>query len=176
MSQVSGLLGLEVACLLKICNQSGTGRAPSQPFLRLRAGSRTVSAYKVPEKAKMVGCLLPGLADDRDVQAPADCVSDVSELQPLFGDCVIPGSRRCLLKRQPVDAGSVEEVRSGPAVEPVTHKRRDTLLASDIDQVGDQALLDSVVDLREAHHHRRALPAKRATWPSLPTRGDMRRR
>jgi hypothetical protein len=42
----------------------------------------------------------------------------------------LSGSRGTLLKRQPVEAGGIEQVRCGPAVEPVTDIRRDTLLAS----------------------------------------------
>ena len=82
----------------------------------------------------MVGCLLGGLGDDRHLQAAADCVSDVSKRHALFGDRVIPGSRSSLLKRQPVEVGSIEQVHRGPAVEPVADIRRDTLLASYCDQ------------------------------------------
>jgi len=55
----------------------------------------------------MVGCLLGGPGDDRHVQASADDVSDVSDGHALVGDPVKPGSRGTLLKRQPVEMGSI---------------------------------------------------------------------
>ena len=82
----------------------------------------------------MLGSLLGGLGDDRHVQAPADYVSDLSQRHALFGDRVIPRSRGALLKREPVEGGSIEPVHRGPAVEPVAHIRRNTLLASHTDE------------------------------------------
>src|SRR5580704_7304497 len=112
-------LSFEVLHVLEIAEQPGPCWAPSQPFLRLRAGCRTVHTRKVPEKAKMVGCLLGGFRDDRHLEAAPDGLGDVAKRHALFGDGVIPGSRRGLLKRLPVEAGNVEHVRGGPAVEPV---------------------------------------------------------
>ena len=100
----------------------------------------------------MFGGLLGGLGDDRDLQPAADCFSDLSEWDALFRDGVIPGSRGSLLERKPVEAGSIEHVHCGPAVEPVTNVRGDALFPSYCDQVGDEALLAVVVDLREADH------------------------
>ncbi len=107
----------------------------------------------IPSQAKVLACLLGGLGDDWHLQAPADCLSDLSNRHALFGDRVIPGSRfDALLKRQPVEASSIEQMHRGPAVEPVADIRRNTFLPSDSDHVGDEALLDAVVDLRKAHH------------------------
>src|SRR5437016_2660063 len=102
----------------------------------------------------MLGCLLGGFGDDRYVQAAADCLSDLSQRHAFFGDRVIAGSRGTLLQHESVEMGRIEPVHGGPAVEPVADKRRDTFLASKSDQIGDEALLVSVMDLREAHHRR----------------------
>ena len=88
----------------------------------------------------MLAGLLGRLGDDRHLQAPADDLGDLSKRHALFGDRVITGSRRTLLKRQPVETGGIEPVHRGPAVEPVADIRRDALLAGQSDQVGDEAL------------------------------------
>jgi len=59
----------------------------------------------------MVGCRLGGFGDDRHVQVPADYVSDVSKRHALFGDPVIPGSRREVCSIEPVH-------RAGPRLSP----------------------------------------------------------
>ena len=56
------------------------------------------------------------------------------------------------LHRQSVESGHIEHVRRGPAVQSVPHICRDSLLSGERDRVGDEALLDWVVDLRKAHH------------------------
>jgi hypothetical protein len=75
----------------------------------------------------MAGCLLRRLGDDGHVQAPADYLSDVSHRHALVGDPVISGSRSTLLKHEPVEVCSIEPVHRGPAVEPLTHIRRNAL-------------------------------------------------
>ena len=146
--------------VIQIFNQPRQfSRMPSQPFLRQRAGSGTVDAHEEPEEAKMLRRRLRGHGDDRHFQTPADCLSDLSQRHALFVDRVIPGSRRlfiirALLQREPVERGSIQPMHRGPAVEPVAYIRRDTFFASHSDQVGDEALLVPVMDLREAHHRR----------------------
>jgi hypothetical protein len=49
-------------------------------------------------------------------------VSDASKWHSLFGDPVIPGSCRTLLKSQREEMRSIELVHGGPAVEPVTNQ------------------------------------------------------
>src|SRR5271170_3602844 len=90
-------LSFEVLHVLEIGEQPRPCWAPSQPFLRLSAGCRTVHTRKVPEKAKMVGRLREGLGDDRHLQAASDDLGDISKRHALFADRVIPGSRRGLL-------------------------------------------------------------------------------
>jgi hypothetical protein len=45
----------------------------------------------------MIGCLFRRLADDRDIQAPADYVSDLAEWQTLIGDRMVPRRHGALL-------------------------------------------------------------------------------
>ena len=67
----------------------------------------------------MIGCLLVRLADDRYVQAPADCLSDLSSRYALVGDAVIRGSSTTFLKDEPVEMSGIQPMHCGPAIEPV---------------------------------------------------------
>ena len=62
----------EIVLRVQISNEPRLNRSPSQSFLRLRAGSRAVDTKEESDPAKMIGCFLARLADDRHVQAPAD--------------------------------------------------------------------------------------------------------
>jgi hypothetical protein len=55
-------------------------------------------------------------------------------------------------QRKPVETGNIENMRRRPAIESLADVRRDSLLTSHLDRVGDEALLDRVVDLRKTHH------------------------
>ena len=70
----------------------------------------------------------------------------LSKGHALFGDRVIPRPGRPLLKRQSVERSIIEQVNRGRAVEPVADISRNTLLASERDQKGDEALLVCVMD------------------------------
>src|ERR1700676_1242416 len=70
--------GFEIVLRIQIGNEPRLNRLPSQPFLRLRAGSRAVHTKEKSDPAKMIGCFLARLADDRYVQIPADDLSDLS--------------------------------------------------------------------------------------------------
>jgi hypothetical protein len=94
--------GLEIVWPVEIGNQRRLSWAPSQPFLRLRARSPSVGTHKVPKDSKMASCLLGRLGDDRYIQAPANCVRDLSKRHALLADRVIPGSRNAFLQRQSV--------------------------------------------------------------------------
>jgi hypothetical protein len=108
---------------------------------------------------------------------------------------VISGTRRTLLKREPVEASSIEPVDRGPTIQPVTDIRGSTLLASYSYKVGYETLFEWIVDLRKAHHpnvyatrrHRggclfRSYAGKRRrgriffrrglTWHKIPERGS----
>ena len=99
------------------------------------AGSRDVGACEHRKPAKVLSRLLRRLGDDRNLQAPADCLSDLSKRHAFFCDRVITGSGGTLLKRQSIEMGGIEPVHRGPAVEPVADIGRDTLLAGNSDQV-----------------------------------------
>jgi hypothetical protein len=96
--------------------------------------------------AKVVDCFLGGLGDDRQVQAPADHASDVSERHTLFGDPLIPGSCGTLLQHEPVEMSSIEPVDRGPAVEPVAHIRRNAPLPRATDQERNEAVIPVAMD------------------------------
>jgi hypothetical protein len=57
------------------------------------------------------------------IQAATDGVRNISKRHSLFGNAVIPGARRTLLKRQSEEIRSIEPVHRGPAVESVADKR-----------------------------------------------------
>src|SRR6266849_2378862 len=67
--QRNGIRGVfEIMLRVEIGNDPRLNRSPSQPFLRLRAGSRGVYTKEESHPAKMIGCFLTRLADDRYVQ------------------------------------------------------------------------------------------------------------
>ena len=68
--------------------------------------------------------LLRGLADDRDIQAPADHLSDFAERHPLIGDGVIPGYDGAALQYETVKNSGINPVHGGPTVEPFPYVRR----------------------------------------------------
>src|SRR5882762_4805332 len=80
----------EIVRRVQIGNEPRLNRSPSQPFLRLRAGSRSVNTKEESDPAKMIGGFLARLADDPYVQMPADDLSDLSSRYALVGHAVIP--------------------------------------------------------------------------------------
>src|ERR1700719_3681739 len=108
--------------LFEIGNESGAGWAPSQLPLRLQARSGKVATNEHAQPAEMCCCLVGRFGYDRHLQAAADSLGNVPEGHSLFGDGMIPGTCFLLLERQPVEAGSIEDVDSRPAVESVAHK------------------------------------------------------
>src|SRR5258705_6801842 len=112
---------------VQIGNEPRLNRSPSQPFLRLRAGSGAVHTEEESNPAKMIGCFLPRLADDRYVQLPADDLSDLASRYALVGHAVIARSSSPFLQHEPVQMSRIEPMHSGPAVEPVAYIRGNTL-------------------------------------------------
>ena len=143
---------LGVAHLFEVGDQGGAGGVPSQAFLREGAGGRHVPTDERREPAKVVGRLFGREADDRHFQASTDDFSDVPNRYAFFSDRVISRARISLLQGEPIETGDIEDVRRRPAVESVADIGRDTLFAGEFDGVGDETLLDGVVDLREPHH------------------------
>src|SRR5271163_3200780 len=88
--------------ILDVGDEAGLRWVPSEPFLRFRAGRRSVGAHPERDPAEVLGCLLGGFGDYRHVDAPADRLGDVSQRHALLGDCVKPFSRNGLFERQPV--------------------------------------------------------------------------
>jgi|GEM_PF-5907153 len=131
----------ELFWMLQVGDETGLCWVPSQAILCFRARGRRVAADEECKPAEMLGCLLGGFGDDRHVGASADCFGDLSKRHALFGDGVNPFSRNALFKGQPVEPRSIDQVRRGPAVAPIVDVRRDSLCASQLDQVGDEALL-----------------------------------
>jgi len=99
------------------------------------------------EPAEVTGRFLRRLADNGQVQAAADHAGDVSERHALFGDAVVPRSRGTLLKHEPVETRRVEPVHGWPAVEPVAHIRRGSLLAHETDEQRNETMIALAVEL-----------------------------
>jgi hypothetical protein len=117
------LFSREIVRPVEISNESGPGWAPFHQSLGLRARSGKVATNEGPQPTKM-GCrLLSGFGHDGHLQAAPDRMSDVPRRHALFRYRVIPGACFLLLQRQPVEAGSVEDVHGRPAVESVAHIR-----------------------------------------------------
>src|SRR5882672_3009632 len=91
-------------------------------------------------------------ADHGHLQAPADNLSDLPHRYSFFSDRVVPAARFALLQRKPVETGNIENMRRRPAIESLANIGRGALFAGNLDRVGDEALLDRVVDLRKTHH------------------------
>ena len=87
----------EIVLCAQIGNKPGLNRSPSQSFLRQGAGSPAVDGKEASDPAKVIGCFLVRFADDRYVQATADCLSDLSSRYALVGDAVIGGSSTTFL-------------------------------------------------------------------------------
>src|SRR5882762_8807529 len=102
----------------------------------------------------MVGCPLWGLGNHLHVQSPADYAGDFSNWHALIADRVIFGSSGTLLNRQPEEMGGVESMHRGPAVEPVTHIRRNALLPRDADDCRNEAVVAVTVDSGRKPYHR----------------------
>src|SRR5437764_12672418 len=93
----------EIVFRIQIGDEPRLNRSPSHPLLRQRAGSRSVHTEEVSDPAKMVGCFLASLADDRYVQVPADDLGDLSSRYALVGNAVIPRSGGALLDLEPIE-------------------------------------------------------------------------
>src|ERR1700722_12058038 len=150
------LLCMFVIHCVQISDESRAGGPPSQPLLCEGARSRNSVTPEVRQPTKVLTRLLRGFGDHRHFQTAADGLGDFSERDALFRDCVIATSGKSFFRpfpqRQPVQMGTIQPVHGGPAVEAVADIRGDTFLASQSDQVSDQALLDRVMHLRKPHY------------------------
>src|SRR5215472_11864435 len=98
----------EIVFRVQIGNNPRLNRSPSQPLLRQRTGGWAVYGKEASDPAKMIGGCLGRRADDRSVQAPPDCLSDLSSRYALVGDAVIRGSSTTFLEYEPIKMSSIE--------------------------------------------------------------------
>src|ERR1700757_1344131 len=91
-------------------------------------------------------------ADHGHLQAFADYFSDLPHRYSLFSDGVVPAASLVLLQRKPVETSNIEDMRRRPAIESLANVRRGPFFTGHVDRVGDEALLDRIVDLRKTHH------------------------
>src|SRR5258708_8626942 len=81
-------LVIEVVTLFNVCNQCRALRPPSQEFLCLLARRRVVGRHEGGEEAEVGARVLSGDADNRQLQLPADSLSDFPERHALLPDSV----------------------------------------------------------------------------------------
>ena len=77
-------------------------------------------------------------------KVPADHVGDLADRNALVADPIQPHAGDGRLHGQPEEVGGVEPVDGGPAVGAVTRVGRDALLARDVDQDRDEAVLNKL--------------------------------
>ena len=125
----------------------------------------------------MIGRCLVRLADDRYVQAPADCLCDLSGRNALVGHAVIGGSSTTLLKHEPIEMSSIEPMHRGPAIKTVANKCGNPLLTRDADQLWHKAVITAAVDRRGKPQYRCADSAfrqrKRRIFPSYSAKNKV---
>src|SRR5882724_11810981 len=136
----------EIVLRVQIGNEPRLNRSPSQLLLRQRAGSRSVYTKEVSDPAKMIGCFLARLADDRYVQTSTDCRSDFSSRQALVGHAVIARPISTFIEHEPVKMNGIEPMHPGPAVEPVADKCGNALFTCNADQAWHKAVITVAVD------------------------------
>lgn len=90
--------------------------------------------------------LLARLAGNRHIQMSADDLSDVSEWHALVGNSVIRSSCGTFLEREPIKMSSIEPVHRGPAVETITHIRRNSFFLRDSDETRNKAVIAFAMD------------------------------
>ena len=111
--------GLGIIHLVEVGDESWSGWVPIELLLGDGAGSRDVSSCEVSEKAEVLGCLFAGFGDYRDVEAASEGFGDFAKLYSLFADGVVAGSGGSFFQGEPVQAGAIEDVTGGPAVESI---------------------------------------------------------
>lgn len=105
--------------MIEIGDQPRLFRPPSQPFRSELARGRHVGAEEVAEKAEMFGRLGGRFRDDRQGEAFADDLGDLTRRHAFVGDPVIPRARGPLFEREPVEVRRIEPVHAWPAVAPI---------------------------------------------------------
>src|SRR5882724_330295 len=130
---------------VQVGNEPRLNRSPSEPLLRLRAGSRPVHTKEGSDPAKMIGGFLARFANDRYIQLPANDLSNVSSWYALVCYAVIARSSATFLKREPVEMRCIQPMHCRPAVESIPYVRRNALLACNADQAWHEAVITVAV-------------------------------
>ena len=107
---------IEVVTLNKVCDQCRALRPPSQEFLCLLARRRVVGRHEGGEEAEVGARVLGGNADNRQLQLPADSLSDVPERHALLAGSMQSRTSRGGFRGQPEQARRIESMHGGPAV------------------------------------------------------------
>src|SRR5258708_2649144 len=100
----TSLLVIEVVTLFNVCNQCRALRPPSQEFLCLLARRRVVGRHEGGEEAEVGARVLGGNADNRQLQLPADRLSDIPERHALLAGSMQSRTSRGGLPLRPVQA------------------------------------------------------------------------
>src|SRR6266566_5884420 len=109
-------LVIEVVTLFDVRDQCRALRPPSQQFLCLLARRRVVGRHEGGEEAE-VGARVRSLdADNRQLQLPADSLSDFPERHALLADSVQSRASRGGFHGQPEQARRIESMHGRPAV------------------------------------------------------------
>jgi hypothetical protein len=138
----------EIGWVIDIGDEPGLFRLPLQLGASARAQCRGVHACEHREPSEVLGRLFGRLRDDWDVQAAADYLCHHFERHALFGDGMERATGGSPLQREPIDAGRVEPVHGRPAVEPVADIGRYALLARELDEPRNEAVIAMAMDRR----------------------------
>ena len=87
----------------------------------------------------------------RNLQSPANGLSNVTHGYAFFGHGVIFCAGLVLLQDKPVKARDIRDVRRRPAIASFPDISRHAFLARQGDQISDKPLLNGVVNLGKAH-------------------------
>ncbi len=100
----------------------------------------------------MPGRLFLGLGDDRHAKPAADHFGNRLERHALIVDRVMGAALDALFERQPVEAGGIEPMHAGPAVEAIANLGRDAFLAREADQMRDETMIAGAMGRRRQAH------------------------
>ena len=138
----------EVVALLQILEKPLARWLPSQQFTGDAARRGDVEGEEGAEPTEMIERLFRWNRGDGNAEVAADSGGDVADRDSLVIDRMQSRARGCGLQRQPKQASRVVPVHGGPAVGAVTGVRGDALLAGDVDQPWNEAVVAVTVHRR----------------------------
>ena len=154
---------LKVMPFVEVGDEPGLGWLPAEQLAGQRAGGRRVEPEEAAEPGEVLGRVLGGDGDDRELEMPSDDLGDVADRHALLGDRVQRRSRRGLFEPETEEARRIEPVHGGPAVAAVADVAGDALLAGDADQGRDEAVVPVAVIRRgKASRPTSGRPGRRA--------------